>query len=221
MTPRSWGRSSRVGVADTVHREASNPYPGRALTGPDSMRLLLLGPRVLGDPLLAALEVHWRAAGLIVVDVGFEPDAPPDEQDRAVIEAAADHPGPLILGGFSLGARIAVRVAPTVRPRGLLCLGYPFHVRGEPKNRPGLEALQTVSTPTLIVQGSRDAHGSRQEVRSCGPLPSCVDVLWLEDGNHRFRPRERSGLCEEGHVRDAAETSIAFISRLGGEAVRG
>src|SRR5437899_2698626 len=40
-------------------------------------------------------------------------------------------------------------------------------------------------TPTLILQGTRDPFGSREEVEGYR-LPSAVTIRWLEDGNHDF-----------------------------------
>jgi predicted alpha/beta-hydrolase family hydrolase len=75
------------------------------------------------------------------------------------------------------------------RIRALICLGYPFH----PPRKP--EQLHTVhlvdlKTPTLVVQGTRDEFGSREEVLSYNLSP-LRDILWLEDGEPDLRPRKR------------------------------
>ncbi len=161
------------------------------------------------DPLQEALGPALRAAGARVTCRSLDPALADEELERRWL---ADLAGPgLVLGGFSLGARLAVTLAQTVRPLALLLFGYPVHPRGEPKNRPGLELLRGLDLPTLLVQGSRDAHGSRTELAGCGPLPACLRIHWLEDGNHRFVPRARSDETELGHLRAAASASLAFL----------
>ena len=56
---------------------------------------------------------------------------------------------------------------------GLLCLGYPFHPIGKP-DQLRTAHLAKLKTPALIVQGTRDPFGSRQEVATytLSPGPS-------------------------------------------------
>src|SRR5580704_4304939 len=72
-------------------------------------------------------------------------------------------PKRLVIGGKSMGGRIASMVADEAGVAGLVCLGYPFHPVGK-ADRLRVEHLQTLSTPTLIVQGTRDPFGNREEV---------------------------------------------------------
>ena len=170
------------------------------------------------DPLFSRLRDPWEAAGLDVVHVALDPGASADRLNQQYLEAVqAQGSIPLLLGGFSLGARIAAQAAHKLQPPALLCLGYPFHLRGEPGNRPGLETLRELHTPTLILQGTRDAHGNREEVRGYLPLPSCVSIHWLDDANHRFKPRARSGYSETEHPAEAAGAVLDFIVSVTGD----
>src|SRR5262249_18414712 len=69
----------------------------------------------------------------------------------------------LVIGGKSMGGRIASLVADEAGVAGLVCLGYPFHPVGK-ADRLRVEHLQKLKTPTLIVQGERDSFGGREEV---------------------------------------------------------
>jgi predicted alpha/beta-hydrolase family hydrolase len=69
----------------------------------------------------------------------------------------------LVIGGKSMGGRIASLIADEAGVRGLVCLGYPFHPTGKP-DQLRVEHLRTIQTPTLILQGTRDPFGSREEV---------------------------------------------------------
>lgn len=150
------------------------------------------------------------AVDVVDLDPAVNDDAVHEAQCRVALSAAHHLP---ILGGFSLGARIAVQVSLELVPRGLLLFGFPFHVAKHPEQQHGLGALSQVALPTCIIQGTRDVHGTEAEVRSYR-LPSCAEVVWLRDGNHRFQPRRRSGETVEGHLRTAAAAAIEFIEGL-------
>jgi len=104
---------------------------------------------------------------------------------------AASPDGPnvgLVIGGKSMGGRIASLVADEAQVVGLVCLGYPFHPVGKP-NRLRVEHLRTIKTPMLILQGERDPFGSREEVAEYKLSPA-IRVAWVEDGDHSFKPRK-------------------------------
>jgi len=69
---------------------------------------------------------------------------------------------PLVVGGRSLGARVACRTAEATGAAGVLCLAFPL----QPPRRSGgappasrLHELDAVAVPTLVVQGARDRFG--------------------------------------------------------------
>jgi predicted alpha/beta-hydrolase family hydrolase len=115
----------------------------------------------------------------------------------------------LVIGGKSLGGRIASLVADEASVAGLICLGYPFHPVGKP-DRLRVEHLRTIKTPTLIVQGERDPFGSREEVAGY-KLSSAVRVVWVEDGDHSFKRRRRSGRTEQQNWESALGEVVQFL----------
>jgi predicted alpha/beta-hydrolase family hydrolase len=120
---------------------------------------------------------------------------------------------PPVIGGKSLGGRMASLLADEVGARGLVCLGYPFHPPGKPAHL-RVAHLEKLGTPTLVVQGTRDALGSREEVGGYRLSPS-IRVHWIEDGDHSFRPRARSGRTERQNLDEAVEAVAAFVGALG------
>jgi len=60
---------------------------------------------------------------------------------------------------------------------------YPFHPSGN-KDKLRIAHLKTIKTPTLIVQGERDALGNKQEVTGYN-LSSNIKFHWLPDGDHK------------------------------------
>jgi predicted alpha/beta-hydrolase family hydrolase len=66
---------------------------------------------------------------------------------------------PLVVGGRSLGARVACRTAGT-DAAGVLCLAFPLQPPGRAGRSPTrLPELDAVQVPTLVVQGERDPYG--------------------------------------------------------------
>lgn len=113
------------------------------------------------------------------------------------------------IGGKSMGGRMASLVADEMHVRALVCFGYPFHPPGKLQQLRTAH-LESLRTPTLIIQGTRDPFGTREEVASY-ELASSIRVEWLEDGDHSFKPRKASGHSEAGHVGHAAEMAAAFV----------
>ena len=61
----------------------------------------------------------------------------------------------IFIGGKSLGARIAVKLASTsYRPHGVVCLGYPFHPPGKPDRING-EVIRTLIQPFFFNRNLR------------------------------------------------------------------
>lgn len=140
---------------------------------------------------------------------------PPDRQPKLLdhYRALLDHLGGAekwFIGGKSMGGRMASLIADEVQAKGLICLGYPFHPPGKPDNL-RTEHLQTLKTPALILQGTRDALGKQEEVVDY-PLAKTIQVQWLEDGDHSFKPRKKSGHTEQEHWQAAVEAIALFVN---------
>lgn len=133
------------------------------------------------------------------------------------VDALGPTNGPLVIGGRSMGGRVASMVADALfdakRIAGLLCLGYPFHPPAKP------EQLRTahlvgLRTPALIVQGTRDAFGTRDEVTGFELSPQ-IELLWLEDGDHDLKPRKSvSGFSAGDHLKTMAGAVARWTGRI-------
>jgi uncharacterized protein len=118
----------------------------------------------------------------------------------------------LVIGGKSLGGRIASMVADEAAVLGVVCLGYPFHPPRQ-RERTRTRHLENLRTPTLILQGTRDTFGLPEEV-SGYKLSPAIRIEWLEDGDHSFKPRVRSGRTEAGNLDEAIGLVADFIASL-------
>jgi len=116
--------------------------------------------------------------------------------------------GKLVIGGKSMGGRVASMIADAMHGEGkiagLLCLGYPFHPPEKPQQLRTAH-LAGLKTPTLIVQGSRDPFGTPDEVAGY-KLSKAIEWLWLEDGDHDLKPRKKiSGFSTADHLQTLAD----------------
>jgi predicted alpha/beta-hydrolase family hydrolase len=180
----------------------------------------------MDSPFMARFAAGLAARGLSVVRFEFPymrarrergerraPDRQPVLQ-QSWLDTIAELGGGarLVIGGKSMGGRIASYVADQAAVRGLLCLGYPFHPPGDPQ-RLRTAHLRDLRTRTLIVQGTRDPFGGRDEVAGY-PFSPAIRLLWLEDGDHSFKPRRASGRSEEQNLEEAIAAAAGFALRL-------
>jgi predicted alpha/beta-hydrolase family hydrolase len=134
----------------------------------------------------------------------------------AAIEALGAK-GKLIIGGKSMGGRVASMIADETHAAGkiagLVCLGYPFHPMGKPTQL-RTKHLAGMTCPALIVQGTRDIMGTAEEVAGYTLSPA-IEVLWLEDGDHDLKPRKAvSGFTAAGHLKTMAGRVKAWAEGL-------
>jgi predicted alpha/beta-hydrolase family hydrolase len=138
------------------------------------------------------------------------------EYETALSNACARWPGrPLLIGGKSMGGRVASYIAQAQFEagaiRGLVCLGYPFHPPAKPESLRTAHLLE-LGCPTLIVQGERDPFGGVEEVAAYG-LPPSIAVAWARDGDHDLAPRRSSGVTLEDNLAMAAGEIARFAER--------
>ena len=87
---------------------------------------------------------------------------------------------PLVVGGRSLGARVACRTVDETGAVAVLCLAFPLQPPRRSAAAPSrLPELDAVTVPTLVVQGARDPFGIPPE----GERRTVVQV----SGDHSLR----------------------------------
>jgi predicted alpha/beta-hydrolase family hydrolase len=203
--------------------------------GPEKARVTLLLAHGAGAPMdSAAMNAVVKAlasADLRIARFEFAYMAsrrtasvrkPPPRADKVMGEyvAAVDAlktKGPLIIGGKSMGGRVASMVCDDLfagkQIAGLLCLGYPFHPVGKPEQLRTAH-LAGMKTPALIVQGTRDPFGTLEEVKTY-ELSKQIEILWLEDGDHDLKPRKAvSGFSASDHLATMAKAVGAWVGRV-------
>ena len=138
------------------------------------------------------------------------------DEYRAAVAAVPASGTPLLIGGKSMGGRVASLVADELHAAGkiagLACLGYPFHPPQKPEQLRTAH-LERLACPALIVQGDRDPFGGRGEVEGYG-LSSAIRLHWADDGDHDLGPRGGSGFTRKGNLASAADAIAAFAREL-------
>ncbi len=180
------------------------------------------GVRAVGDQL--------RGRGLHVVRFNFVyrekkskvPDPMPRLQQcfAAVAGHARDavRPDILILGGRSMGGRVASMLAADVRPDarpnarpcdGLLLLAYPLHPAGQPEKLRSAH-LERIGVPVLCFNGTRDALCRRDLMeQAIGRLPRWT-MHWLEGADHGFHVLKSSGRTDPEVLAEVGDAYLAW-----------
>ncbi len=151
---------------------------------------------------------------------------PPDKMDvlvetyREVVAASGKRtgspPGPLFVGGKSLGGRVASVLCAQrfVVPSGLVFLGYPLHAPGKPTELRSAH-LATIGRPMLFVQGSRDPFGAPEEIRAERTrlkLPGALHVV--DGGDHSFALAKTQAARQRAAMDAVADAVAAFVKRV-------
>jgi len=161
-----------------------------------------VGNRRPPDP-LPVLVQHWR-------------------QIIEAVKSGLETTEPLLIGGKSMGGRLASMVAESAGVDGVCCFGYPFFARGRSAADPEctgaqslsrLAHLRTLSVPTLILQGTRDPFGKPEVVASLG-FSAAIQVVWLTAGDHDLIPTRASGLSQDLLLQRAAGEVANWSRRL-------
>jgi uncharacterized protein len=130
---------------------------------------------------LAVLRFNFRGVGR---SEGAHDHGTGEQEDAraALFEMQDRFPGlPLVLGGFSFGSAVALRVAARdARVRAVFALGFPFQMLDH-------AYLASIAPPRLFVQGERDEFGPGEDLRALvGPLPPPREIVVIPGADHYF-----------------------------------
>lgn len=208
---------------DTIHGDGGT-VPAAWHHPPAGRTYLVLGHGAGGTmhtPDLVKFSEAIAARGIGVVRFNF-PYAEarrraPDRQ--AVLEACytavarqvASHADRLLVGGRSMGGRIASHIVADGFPAaGLVFLSYPLHPPGQP-DRLRDAHLYKITRPMLFLQGTRDAFAQPHLLqRTLARLPTAT-LHPVEGADHGLRVRGRT---TDEVIAELADATVAWLSRL-------
>jgi hypothetical protein len=152
------------------------------------------------SPFMTYFHTALAGRGFLSVKFNFEymdagrrmPDPQPKLQARyrsVVTEVIAEyHPKHIVIGGKSMGGRVASYIAgETPGVSGLVFLGYPLHPPGK-EDQLRDQHLYSLTLPMLFISGTKDTFARRDlleaVVRKIGDLAT---LIWVEGGDHSLK----------------------------------
>jgi predicted alpha/beta-hydrolase family hydrolase len=191
------------------------------------------------SPFMTAYARALAERGIDVVTFNFAylerkrktPDRAPVLEDtfrRAVAAAYAERHVKgrhVFIGGKSMGGRIATHLPgqperwpeKVPAPSGIVVLGYPLAPPGGRSKGDRVSHLRALRTPTLIVQGSRDAFGGPDEVREAvlgggSEDRPPIDIHAVEGGDHSFGVLKSSGRDPDAVHAETQDAIAAWVA---------
>ena len=175
-------------------------------------KVVFRAARALQHAGVAALRFNFRGVGRSE-GVHDEGRGEQDDVRAALDEAERRCPGlPLVLGGFSFGSSMALRVGcGDPRVRALFALGFPLSMV------PDTSFLSGCRPPRLFVQGEQDEFGSGAQVAASPSTGAPAGTASVTTGElQRMNALARAGRSSSKHVpaQCAAAAAIEGVLRV-------
>jgi uncharacterized protein len=135
---------------------------------------------------------------------------------RAAIQNARALGGRLVVGGRSMGGRIASQVVAQGEAVDALALfAYPLHAPGRPERRRDAH-LAKISGPTLFCSGTNDAFASADELSELTSVVARSELHLLDGADHGFAVLKSSGRTRNDVWMEATEALRDWLASLEG-----
>ena len=178
----------------------------------------------LGDRAMLKAAQAMQDAGLSVVRFNFlykeRKSGRPDPMPKlmATVASVADHarrelgPGPMFLGGRSMGGRAASMLAADgFATSGLILLAYPLHPPGQPEKLRDVH-LPSIGVPVLCFNGTRDEFCQPDLMAQVLPrLPKTWSMHWIEGADHSFHVLKKSGRTDDEVMAEVSKATSDWL----------
>jgi len=192
-----------------------------------------------GAPTSSAWMVAWRQrlerlGQVVPFDYPYQragkkaPDRPPvlvSSHRAELARVRAEHAGPIVLAGKSMGGRIGCHVAVELvqagvpqseQPAALVCLGYPLVAPGGAVRD---QVLLDLRTPVLFVQGTRDSMCPLDRLEGVRSRMQTQHELFVVEGGDHSLVVQKGQLAKRGLTQAAVDEQIfeavsAFVTRV-------
>ena len=175
----------------------------------------------INDPFGGYLDQRLPEAGVSIVRFQFpymeaakrRPDsrAVLEETWRRVIGVFSNIGAPLVVGGRSMGGRIASQVvAQGAKVDAVALFAYPLHAPGTPSKWRD-EHLSGISVPTLFCSGTRDAFATPDELAQAASMVPNAAVHLLEGADHGFATLKSSRRTREDVWSEATDRFLGWL----------
>jgi len=134
---------------------------------------------------------------------------------RAVIDAVRPKDAKLVVGGRSMGGRIASQiVAAGVAVDALALFAYPLHPPGRPEQMRDAH-LASITVPVLFCSGTNDAFASPEELRAAAARVPAATLHLLEGADHGFGIPKASGRTRQDVWAEGVTALLEWLIALG------
>jgi hypothetical protein len=189
----------------------------------------------MASPFVSFFHEGLASRGLLTVKFNFPyrqagrkaPDRPSVllETWRAVLGAVRGHrelrPGPLFIGGKSMGGRLAAELAAQGEAvAGLVFLGYPLHPARRPDDQRAAR-LYDLRHPMLFAQGTRDPLCDLATLRPVLARLPLAALYLVERGDHSLAPALRTGQTREAAWAAVADVVVRWVLGVAARAAGG
>ena len=179
----------------------------------------------INDPFGAYLSQRLVQAGFASVRFQFpymeagkrrpDPTSLLEDTWKQVIETVRVPDTKLIIGGRSMGGRIASYVAAQGTAQGtgidaLALFAYPLHPPGNPSKLRDRH-LPDIPAPTLFCSGTRDAFATPEELAAAASTVPRATVHPLEGADHGFAVLKSSGRTREDVWSEATGFLLSWL----------
>ena len=140
-----------------------------------------------------------------------------EETWHAVVEEAREEGARLVLGGRSMGGRIASQVvAKGTRAEALALFAYPLHPPGRPDKMRD-QHLPAIEVPTLFCSGTRDAFATPEELAEAASKVRLSSVHLLQGADHGFSVPRSTGRTRNDVWMEATSALLQWLRQLDSE----
>lgn len=154
----------------------------------------------IDSPFMRFFDEALTKRGFLSVQFNFDymkqgrkiPDPQPKMRalyQQVIRDVAAKHkPKKIVIGGKSMGGRVASYIAAEMdEVSGLVFLGYPLHAPGK-QNQLRDEHLYDIRKPMLFLSGTRDTFAERPLLEKVvAKIGSNATLIWTEKGDHSLK----------------------------------
>lgn len=115
----------------------------------------------------------------------------------------------IIIGGKSMGGRIATQIAPQLNCEKIIIFGYPLHPPGRPDKLRD-EHLYTIKQNVFFIQGENDPFGTKSKLEPVIFKMKNARSYFIPFGNHSLTVPKKSGLDNKVIETKIFETIVGF-----------
>jgi uncharacterized protein len=120
----------------------------------------------------------------------------------------------IVIGGKSMGGRIASYVADEKRVTGLIFLGYPLHPPGKPDQlRDG--HLYLIRKPMLFISGTKDPFARQDLLDSVlKKIGEYAQLFAIQNGGHSFETTRKADASRTQMLNDVQQEIVKWLRTL-------